>query len=146
LAWGGAGGGKDDDVGGKAGLFLGVLSHLVEFVAQRRKVDGGVAFALDVPLFAAFVGVFAGDDVAAFVARATVPLDGVELDGAFDEPVDKALKVVGGEVIKVVLVFGGGCRCHRLSLLQRLRAARGGPDKRVETGPVPGRKTGRWGT
>jgi hypothetical protein len=60
-----------------------------------------------------------GDDVAALVARAAVRLDLVVPAGALDEPVDQPLKVVGRQVLEMVLVLGG--RHGSLGVLPRLR-------------------------
>jgi hypothetical protein len=84
-------------------------------VAQGGEGDGCVALALDVPRPTAGGGVFVGDDIAALVPGAAVPLDLVEPGATFEEPADEPLKIVGGEVVEMVEVAGVRVNGHRCS-------------------------------
>jgi hypothetical protein len=99
---------KTTTSGAKSGSALAWVASLSSSSRSVEKVIL-VALTLDVPLLAAVGGVLVGDDVAALVARAAVPLHFVELAGALGEEVDEALEVVGGEVFEVMGVVGCGC-------------------------------------
>jgi hypothetical protein len=69
--------------------------------------DANVGLALKVPLLPSGASLPVGDHIPASGAGTTVPFYRVELAAAFDELVHQALEVVGGEILKLVLVLSG---------------------------------------
>jgi len=107
LGWHGAGSGKNDHVGGEIRLLSLVLGESVQVILRDLVGDADVGLALEVPLLPSGAGLPVGDHVPVSGAGATVPFYCVELAAAFDELVYQALKVVGGEILKFVLMLSG---------------------------------------
>ena len=125
LGWYRAGSGKDDHVGGEIWLLSHVLGESVQVVLRDLVGDADVGLALKVPLLPSSAGLAVGDRIPTAGASATIPFYRVELATAFDELIYQALKVVGGEILKLVLVLSGKEILWPDQLSPPLRSAKG---------------------